>query len=504
MRKTGVVVALCAAALLLGQAVVALQGQALGFRNLEQQVVDRTLPNGLRVLILPRAGAPVVSMVTYADVGGVDENQNLTGLAHIFEHMAFKGTKTIGTKDLAREMEALQKEDQAFLALRAERLRRPKPDPARLKELESAFAAAKEEAAKFVDVGRFGELLEQEGAQGLNAYTSLDQTVYIYSLPSNKLELWAALESDRFTNPILREFYKEKDVIMEERRMGESTPTRRLLEDFCALAYKAHMYRSLVIGHMSDLQGISRDDAAAWFKRYYGARNLTAVIVGDVDPVAAWPMLEKWLGQIPPGEKPGPVATEEPSQRGEKRLVIEDPSQPMLVIGYHRVAASDPDAAAFDALSSVLSGGPSSRLFRSLVKEKQLALNAQTMAALGEKYPGLFVFIAMPNRGRTNAECEAAIDAEIERLKTAPVSAEELAGVKAQAKSTLINRLSDNLNLATELAQAQNIKGDWRLLFRELDDIDRVTPADIQRIAQRTFVKSNRTVAVIETVPPAK
>jgi predicted Zn-dependent peptidase len=503
MRKTAIGVALCAAALIVAQAAAA-QGPGQGFRSLEQQVVERTLPNGLHVLILPRAGAPVVSMVTYADVGGVDENQNRTGLAHIFEHMAFKGTKTVGTKDLAREMEALKKEDEAFLALRAERLRRPKPDAARLKELEAVFAAAKEEAAKVVDVGRFGQILEQEGAQGLNAYTSLDQTVYIYSLPSNKLELWAALESDRFTNPVLREFYKEKDVIMEERRMGMSTPSRRLLEDFFAVAYKAHMYRSLVIGHMSDLQGISRDDAAAWFKRYYGARNLTAVIVGDVDPAAAWPMLEKWLGQIPPGEKPGPVTTEEPPQLGEKRLVMEDASQPMMFVGYHRPSAADPDAAAYNALSTVLSGGPSSRLYRSLVKEKQLALNAQTVAALGEKYPGLFIFMATPNRGRSNAECEAAIDAEIERLKNEPVSAEELAGVKAKARSGLINRLSDNLNLAVELASTQNVKGDWRLLFRELDDIDRVTPADIQRIAQKTFVKSNRTVAAIETVRPAK
>jgi len=495
MRHAAIVVLVLVAALF--AAHPGAQGQA--FRDLEQKVVDKTLPNGLKVIIVPRAGAPVVSMVTYADVGSVDEDQNRTGLAHIFEHMAFKGTTTLGTKDLAKELEAMKKEDEAFLALRAERLRRPKPDEARLKELEAAFNAAKEEAATYVDVGRFGQLLEQEGAAGLNAFTSFDETAYVYSLPSNKLELWAALEYDRFSNPVLREFYKEKDVIMEERRMVESQPPRRLLEDFLAVAYKGSMYRNFVIGHMSDLRGIRRSDAEAWFKKYYGAKNLTAVVVGDVDPAAAWPMLEKWLGRIPPGEKPGPVVTEEPPQRAEKRIIMEDPAQPMLVVGYHRPGIADPDARTYQALSDILAGGPSSRLYRALVKEKQVALVAQAIPSLGEKYPGLFVFLAMPNRGRTNAECEVAVDAEIERIKNEPVSAEELAGVKARTKSTLIDRLSDNLGFALELAGAQNLRGDWRLLFRELDEIEKVTPADIQRVAQKTFVKSNRTVGLIET-----
>jgi predicted Zn-dependent peptidase len=500
MRHTAIVALVLAACLF--AAHPGAQGQA--FRDLEQKVLEKTLPNGLKVIIVPRTGGPVVSMVTYADVGSVDENQNRTGLAHIFEHMAFKGTTTLGTKDLAKELDAMKKEDEAFLALRAERLRRPKPDEARLKDLETAFNAAKDEAAKYVDVGRFGQLLEQEGAVGLNAFTSFDQTVYIYSLPSNKLELWAALEYDRFTNPVLREFYKEKDVIMEERRMGESQPIRRLIEDFLAVAYKSHMYRSFVIGHMSDLRGITRADAEAWFKQYYGAKNLTAVIVGDVDPGSAWPMLEKWLGRIPPGGKPGPVITEEPPQREEKRLIMGDPAQPVLLVGYHRPGITDPDKSAYEALSSILSGGPSSRLYKALVKEKQVALGAQVIPSLGTKYPSLFLFLVMPNRGRTNAECEAAVDAEIERIKAEPVSAEELAGVKARTKSALIDRLSDNLNFALELATTENLRGDWRLLFRELDEIDRVTPADIQRVAQKTFVKSNRTVGLIETSQAGK
>jgi predicted Zn-dependent peptidase len=501
MRGRSIGVMFCLTGLLVARGVA----QEQGFRALEQRIEERTLSNGLKVILVPRPGAPVVSMATYADVGSVDEEQNRTGLAHIFEHMAFKGTTTIGTTNAAAEAQALKKEDEAFLALRAERLRRPKPDPARLKQLESALETATEEAAKYVDVGRLGQILEQEGALGLNAFTSFDQTVYAYSLPSNKLELWAALEYDRFTNPVLREFYKEKDVIMEERRMNESQPTGRLLMDFLPVAYQGHMYRSSGIGHLSDLREIRRSDADAWFKKYYGAKNLTAVVVGDVKPAAAWPILEKWLARIPPGEKPGPVVTEEPPQRAEKRLIMEDPSQPFLLVGYHRPAITDPDARAYEALSAILAGGPSSRLYRALVKEKQVALEAGAISSLGgDKYPGLFLFYAMPNRGRTNAECEVAVDAEIARMRNEPASSDELAGVKARAKASLISRLSDNMGLAEELAATENLRGDWRLLFRELDEIDRVTAADVQRVAQKTFVKSNRTVGVIETSRPGK
>ncbi len=504
MRRATIAALLSIAALFVARPA-AQQRSDQGFRDLEQRIEERTLPNGLKVILVPRPGAPVISMATYADVGSVDEDQNRTGLAHIFEHMAFKGTTTLGTKDAAAEAQAMKKEDEAFLALRAERLRRPKPDPARLKELEAAFEAARQEAAKYVDVARFGQIIEQEGSPNLNAFTSFDSTVYAYSLPSNKLELWAALEYDRFTNPVLREFYKEKDVIMEERRMGESEPTGRLIDDFMAVAYKGHMYRNYVIGHMSDLQGIRRSDAEAWFKKYYGAKNLTAVVVGDLTQADAWPVIEKWLGRIPPGEKPGPVVTEEPPQRAEKRIVMEDPSQPFLLLGYHRPAITDSDNAAYEALSAVLAGGRSSRLYRALVKEQQVALQAAAIPSIGtEKYPGLFLFMAMANRGRTNAECETAMNAEIERIKKEPVTADELAGVKARAKMSLINRMTDDLGLAVELASAENLRGSWRELFRELDAIDRVTPADVQRVAQKTFVNSNRTVGIIETSRPAK
>lgn len=474
---------------------------AAGLADLEQRVVEHTLANGLKVLILPRPFAPVVSMVTYADVGSVDENQNATGLAHIFEHMAFKGTTTIGTTDIDRELVAMAREDQAFAALREERMRRPQPDPERLRQLEEAFAAAVADARQYVKANELGEIIERAGGQGLNAGTSFDQTSYMYSLPSNELELWATLEADRFANPVLREFYTEKDVIMEERRMGMSQPSMRLLDDFFAVAFKASMYRSFVIGHMSDLEGITRDQAREWFARYYGARNLTVAIVGDVDPVALLPMLERTLGAIPAGSKPGPVVTEEPPQRAEKRIVMEDPSQPILVMGYHRGDVNDPDAAVYEAISEVLAGGRSSRLYTALVKQKRIALAAGAMSDIGQKkYPGLYLFFAVPNKGNSNAECEAAIDEEIARLQREPVSRAELEGVKARSKASFLGSIDSNMGLAMALASAENLNGDWREAFRYLDRIDRVTADDVMRVARATFVRSNRTVGMIENV----
>ena len=473
---------------------------AQGLLEMERRVIERTLPNGLKVILLPRPFAPVISMVTCADVGGVDENQNATGLAHIFEHMAFKGTKTIGTKDFAREAEAMKREDAAFLALRAERLRRPKPDEARLKPLEEAFRKAQDDARQYVIVpGEFGEIVERAGGRDLNAGTNFDETIYLYSLPSNRLELWATLEADRFTNPVLREFYKEKDVVMEERRMRESQPTGRLFTDFMATAYQASMYRAGVIGFMSDLQGITRAQAEAWFAKYYGGRNLTAVVVGDVDPATAMPILERTLGSIPAGEKPGPVVTQEPPQRAEKRLTLEDPSQPFLFIGYHKGDINDPDQPVYDVINDILAEGRSSRVHKALVTDKKVAVYAGAYTELGQKYPGLFLFVAVPTKGRTNAECESALYEEIEKLKNEPVSAEELQAVKAKEKKKFLASVDSNMGLARQLASAQNLQGDWREVFRRLARIDRVTAADIQRVAQAAFVKSNRTVGMIDT-----
>jgi predicted Zn-dependent peptidase len=467
----------------------------------ETRMTTFVLPNGLKFLVLERHEAPVVSFHTYADVGSVDEVKGITGLAHLFEHMAFKGTRTIGTRDYKAEAKAMAKIDELFDAIRAERRKGDKADKNRLEELQKEFEQAQQEAQKYIVHDEYEEILTRTGGEGFNAYTSEDATQYIVSLPSNKVELWALLESDRFRNPVLREFYKEKDVVMEERRMSENNPQFRLLEEFQAIAYKAHPYGEPVIGHMSDLQALARKKAETFFKKYYLPSNLTIAVVGDVNPTQIKTLAEKYFAGIPSGPKPDTVETVEPPQRGERRVTVEDQSQPIIGIGYHKPGINDPNNAVFDVLTDIMSVGRTSRLYKSLVRDKKIAIAAAGFQGYpGNKYPGLFLFYAVPAKGHTTEECEQATYAEVEKLKTESVSPEELSKAKTRSRASLIRELDSNQDLAAELTFYEVVTGDWRNLFVQLDRIDKVTAEDIQRVAKEYFASKNRTVGVIETV----
>jgi predicted Zn-dependent peptidase len=496
-KRTGRAAAVLLALLVLGPAA---RGQ--DFAGFEKRLTKFTLDNGLTFLVLERHEVPVVSFHTYADVGAVDEVKGITGMAHLFEHMAFKGTQTIGTKNYPAEAAAMAKMDELVVALKAEKRKGEKADPEVLRKLQEQFEQAGEEAGKYIVHDEYEEVLTQQGAEGFNAYTSEDATQYIVSLPSNKLELWMMLEAERFAHPVLREFYKEKDVVMEERRMMENQPTGRLYEEFQGIAFLAHPYGEGVIGHMSDLQTLTRPEAEAFFRRYYGPSNLTIAIVGDVNPATVKQFAQKYFAGIPSGPKPEPVETEEPPQRGERRVTIEDTAQPIILMGYHTPSVNHADNPALQVVARIVGEGRTSRLYKSLVKEKKIAVSANA-GANSSKYPSLFIFFAVPAKGHTNQECEQAIYAEIERLKTEPVTTEELLKAKTQNRADLIRQLDSNSGLAAQLTFYEVVTGDWRNLFQELDRIEKVTAEDVQRVAQTYFTTKNRTVGTIETTAGA-
>jgi predicted Zn-dependent peptidase len=479
---------------------------AESFQEIQARITSFTLKNGMTFVVMERHQAPVATFLTYADVGSVQEVKGITGLAHIFEHIAFKGSPAIGGKNYEEERLAMDRLDQAFLALRGEQHKGAKADPQKVKELETAFQAAQEGAGKFVVKNEYGDAIERTGGRDLNAGTGWDSTRYFFSLPSNSAELWFFLESEHFLRPVMREFYKEKDVVMEERRMRtESQPTGKLLEEALHAAYKAHPYGEPVVGHMSDLQEITRPDAEAFFKKYYGPGSLTSVIVGDVDPKKIRDLAETYFGRIPAVPKPEPLRTVEPPQDAEHRVTLRLQAERLVLVAYHKPDMFHPDNAVYRALSGVLSEGRSSRLYTSLVRDQKLAVQAFGFPDLpGKKYPGLFTFVVAPAPGHENAEAEKALLAEIERLKNEPVTAEELEGVKRRARAGLINGLGDNLQLANGLADWQALTGDWRNLFRDLEHLDAVTPADIQRVAREIFTVNNRTVATIEPLAAEK
>ena len=484
-------------------AVIPTSAGAQDLAAFEKRMTEFTLDNGLKFLVLERHEAPVISFHTYADVGAVDEVKGITGLAHLFEHMAFKGTKTVGTRDYEAEATAMAKIDELFLAMKMERRKGEQADKVRLEQLQNQFKEAQEETQEYLVHDEYEEAFSREGSSGFNAYTGQDATQYIVSLPSNKIELWMSMESDRFGNPVLREFYKEKDVVMEERRLGtESQPVGRLLEEFLAIAYKAHPYGEPIVGHMSDLETLTRSEAEAFFKKHYLPSNLTVAIVGDVNPQEVRELAQRYFSQIPSGPKPDPVETVEPPQLGQRRVTVQDPAQPFVLIGYHKPSINHPDNAVFDAITEIVGIGRTSRLYKSLVKEKKIAVAASGFPGMpGNKYPSLFLFYAVPARGRTNQECEEAIYAEIDKLKNEPVLPEELEKAKTRSRAGLIRQLASNSGLASLLTFYEVVTGDWRNLFKQLDDIDRVTAEDIQRVAKKYFTTKNQTVGIIDTTP---
>jgi predicted Zn-dependent peptidase len=424
----------------------------------------------------------------------------------MFEHMAFKGTSVVGTKDFAGEKAALAKVDAAYHAYDAERLKAQGPDAAKLETLKKALKDAQEAADQFIEKNEFSKIVDRAGGVGMNASTSSDQTVYFFSLPANKVELWAYLESSRFLDPVFREFYKERDVVMEERRLRtESTPTGRLFEQFSATAFIAHPYKQPVVGYMSDLMSFTREDAEAFYKKYYVPANITVAIVGDVTPEQVIPIVDTYFGRIPAGPKPDILRTVEPPQTAEKSVVLSDPSQPLYMEGYHRPDAIDPDDPIYDVISDVLSTGRTSRLYRSLVRDKKIAAGAGVLNGFpGSKYPTLIGVRANPTPGHTNAEVQAAIREQLERLKTEPLTDDELKTVKTRARADLIRSLASNSGLARQLAVTQARQGDWRELFRYVEKLEKVTKEDVMRVAKSTFVPQNRTVGMIEHSDAAK
>lgn len=465
---------------------------------LAERVTEFTLENGLHFIIVERPVAPVATFVTFVNVGGADEPVNNTGVAHIFEHMAFKGSRTIGTRDWEAEQVALQNMDAAYRAWMEEGYSN-EPDQAERDRLWQAFERWQQEAGSYIQSEEFSQIIEREGGVGLNAFTSADATGYFYSLPQNKAELWFYLEAERFRDPVFREFYVEKDVIMEERRMRtDSNPQGRLLEEFLSVAYSAHPYRNPVVGWASDITATTIADTREFFETYYVPTNMTIAIAGDVDPQQMRVLAERYFGDVPAAPHPPSVKTIEPPQRGERRFVIEEQSQPLFIAGYKSVAADHPDAAALEMLSQILSAGRTSRLYRRMVQDERLALGVQALTGFpGARFPSLFVTFAVPNMGIPLSEIERVLDEEIEKARQGDIQQAELTRAITNARATVVRGLNSNMGLALNMAQAHAQHGDWREAFVYLDRLAEVTLEDLQRVANQYLVKHNRTVGMI-------
>src|SRR5579871_1765047 len=470
---------------------------AQSLQDFEKKVTEFTLPNGLHFILIERHEAPVVSFHTYVNVGSVDDPTGETGLAHMFEHMAFKGTESIGTKNWPAEKKALDAVEQVYDQLEAERNKGFQTDPKKVEAIEGQLKEAMAKADSYVEPNEYDRVVEANGGVGLNASTGEDSTNYFYSFPSNRLELWFLLESARFYRPVFREFYKERDVVHEERRMRiESSSQGKLVEMMLASAFAAHPYRVMPGGWGSDIDTFRRPDAERFYKAHYTPANITIGIAGDVNPVEAKRLAEKYFARLPRGPLPPRVQTVEPPQEGEKRVAIATPAQPFVAIAYKRPDQYSKDDLALDVLSEILSGGRTGLIYKELVRDKKIALGAGSQATFPSgKYPSLFLFFIAPSTGHSNEENEKAMYEIIERVKKEKVDDASIQRVKTKLRADLIRKLDSNSGLAAELCSYSVNYGNWRKLFTDLDAYNKITADDVQRVAKTYLIETGRTVA---------
>ncbi|MBI5445937.1 MAG: insulinase family protein [Deltaproteobacteria bacterium] len=472
--------------------------------SLAGRVREHRLPNGLVVLALRKAGAPTVSIQMTYRVGGVDELSGRTGMAHMLEHMLFKGTTTLGTQDWKRE-EPLQCEiEKVGSRLDAEARKGEGANPQTVAELSSQLSALQQEQTACVVKDAIDAIYSANGAVGFNASTSADLTNYIVSLPSNRLELWAAIEAERMRDPVLREYYSERDVVLEEMRQRvDCNPDGQLHQALLAEAFTAHPYRNPVIGWPSDVQHLDVLATRDFYRSHYGPNNAVIAAVGDLDPDAFFALVDRYFGPLPPGEKPPTILTQEPSQPGPKRVEVLFDAQPKVALAYHKPTLPHRDDYVFDVVEALLTDGRSSRLPRELVDRQRLAVRVDAVNGVpGARYPNLFVLYATPAPGVDPDRLIAAVEAELRRLADPTPSPDELRRVLRRLEAAKVRRLTSSAGLAGQLAYFQAVTGDWRYVEEHPKVLATVTAEEVSAAALKYFVPRNRTIAVLRSPAP--
>jgi predicted Zn-dependent peptidase len=507
MRQQIVRSLMAAAILLAGMTAATAQDAAQDFAQVPIQ--EFTLDNGLKVLMVERHDSPVVAAGWIAHVGSVNESYGITGIAHLFEHMMFKGTRVIGTTDIDAELEIMAKLD----AVRAEMTKEysllreakrrgevegsiylPENRTDRLEELATEMEALQDAQREYIVKDELDQVYTEAGASGMNAGTSNDFTVYFITVPSNKLELWFWMESNRLFEPVFREFYSEREVVREERRLRvESDPTAKFEEQFDAMFWQASPYHHPVIGWPSDVESISRAQANEFFATYYAPNNLTAALVGDFDPAEAKALAERYFGRIPRGAKAPPeVVTEEIDQLAERRMAAEAETNPSVQIRWRTTSFEHADRAPLEVLDGILTGR-TGRFYKSLVEDKQIATGEPYSYVRAMRFDGMMEIGAELADGVPHQVVEDALLAEIQKLQEEPVTERELQKVKNQNLANSYRRLQSNFFLLIQLLM-YDVMGDYNFINESAAQVEAVTADDIMRVAKTYFTEAGRNV----------
>lgn len=472
--------------------------------DFDLNVTKITLKNGIRVLLIKRPGAPIFSGFIRIKVGNIEESPGASGLAHFFEHLAFKGTHTIGTKDYTAE-----KENLAHLhALNSViiKLKKENAPPAQIERLQKEFMERQQKETELVNQNEFVRIYQRNGGSDMNATTSNDFTSYFVSLPSNKLKLWSYTESERLKHPVLREFYKERAVVAEERRMRyDNSPDGKIYEAFMAASFDHSPYRINVIGFPEDIQNYTFEEAMEFRQKFYIPSRIVIAIAGNFDVEEAKKIITQNFEDIAPKEdtelKIEPENFTSPNFPRSK--TIQAPDEPRFYLGFHRPAYPDPDDVVFDVIDQIMCEGRTSRLYSEIVQKKKLATTIGCFASLpASRLAGLFSIYAEPLKGHTNDEIKNEILSQIEDLKTRGVSEDELQKVRNRIKADLIWSLKSNMGLADSISFFEQLTGDWKYIYSVEEKMKAVTNDDIKKALVKYFVPQRQVyVQMIQKEP---
>ena len=470
---------------------------AQNLSEFERKVTEFTLPNGLHFILVERHDAAVIAFHTYVKAGSVDDVAGQTGLANLVSRMMVKGTETLGTRGWEGEKKALDAAEQAYGRLQAERNKGLMADAGKAGVLDTQWRMVLQVAQSWVDPNAYSRVIQDNGGRDLNVKALPDTTEYSYTLPSNKAELWFLLESQRLMHPVFREFYKERDLVLAEHRANmEGKALPRMETSLLATAFEAHPYRNPLDGWPGDVANLGVAEAQAFFAKYYVPENMVIAIVGDLYPSDATALANKYFGGIPARPAPPRLHTEEPPQLGTKSAVVGASPQGLMAIGYKRPGQHSRDDAVLDVIQTLLSGRTG--ILQGELVEKGIAQTAVAQAAFpAAREPNLFLFLLAAAPGHTLDDVQKVLNGVLGQLQTREVNAETLARVKAQIRVGALRRLANNADLAALLSAYYAGFGDWRSLFRDLDDSSKVTAEAVERVAIKYFTAVNRTVVYL-------
>ena len=476
----------------------------------EIRIEERTLSNGMKLLLYPRHDEPTISGGWVAHVGSANERPGITGISHLFEHMMFKGSQVIGTTNVKKDLEIIAEQEKVRSEIRAEEaklrvalrrgeiddLTKPESKSARMKELDRKFDELVKAQREVLVKNEFDRIYTKAGGSGMNAFTNKDMTAYFITVPKNKLELWMWMESDRLANPVFREFYAERDVVFEERRLRtESTPTGKLEEAFDEMFWHGHPYTWPVVGYPSDIPAITKAQADDYYGLYYAPNNLTAILIGDFDPKEAATLAETYFGRIPRGKVPPPeMTTLPPKWEAEMRFLGEAETNPQVTVQWHTTAFQHKDSYPLQVLAQILNGR-TGRLFKGMVLPADAVATQVSATQQSQKYGGEFAIEAECKEGKRPEEVEKAAYIEVEKLQKDLVPALELQKVKNNVAANSFRRMTSNIAILFQTMFNEGL-GDWREINDGPKKIQAVTAEDVRRVAQAYLTKENRGVAI--------